>query len=112
MYWSYWWLYEPSESTGSEPVIYRTRSFSFFTVYHHVVILGLNELLFSFPPVLELQQHECKSRLTQYVLPARVAVDWDRVICLPPWHGNERLNCLTLMMPNVTCSSELCIASQ
>ena len=55
LYWSYWWLYEPSESTGSEPVIYRTRSFSFFTVYHHVDILGLNELLFSFPPVLELQ---------------------------------------------------------
>ncbi len=54
-YWSYWWLYEPSESTGSEPVIYRTRSFSFFTVYHHVDILGLKELLFSFPPVLELQ---------------------------------------------------------
>ncbi len=54
-YWSYWWLYEPSESTGSEPVIYRTRSFPFFTVYHHVDILGLNELLFSFPPVLELQ---------------------------------------------------------
>ncbi len=63
-YWSYWWLYEPSESTGSEPVIYRTRSFSFFTVYHHVDILGVNELLFSFTPVLELQQvsglsHRC-----------------------------------------------------
>ncbi len=28
-YWSCWWLYEPSESTGSEPVIYRTRSFPF-----------------------------------------------------------------------------------
>ncbi len=57
MYWSYWWLYEPSESTGSKPIIYRTCSFSFFTVYHHVDILGLNELLFSFPPMLELQ-HE------------------------------------------------------
>ncbi len=55
LYWSYWWLYKPSESTGSEPVIYRTCSFAFFTVYHHVDILGLNELLFSFPPVLELQ---------------------------------------------------------
>ncbi len=63
LYWSYWWLYEPSESTGSEPVIYRTRSFSFFTVYHHVDILGLNELLFSFPPVLELQQ-----RLSAFLL--------------------------------------------
>ncbi len=31
-------------------------AFLFFTVYHHVDILGLNELLFSFPPVLELQQ--------------------------------------------------------
>ncbi len=30
-------------------------AFLFFTVYHHVDILGLNELLFSFPPVLELQ---------------------------------------------------------
>ncbi len=49
-------MYESSESTGSEPVIYRTRSFPFFNVYHHVDILGLNELLFSFPPVLELQQ--------------------------------------------------------
>ncbi len=28
-YWSYWWLYEPSESTGSEPIFYRTRSFPF-----------------------------------------------------------------------------------
>ncbi|KAK0187037.1 hypothetical protein F5146DRAFT_761862 [Armillaria mellea] len=66
-YWSYWWLYEPSESIGSEPVIYRTRNFPFFTVYHHVDILGLNELLFSFPPVLEIRhcvlrtsvQHAC-----------------------------------------------------
>ena len=31
-------------------------AFLFFTVYHHVDILGLNELLFSFPPMLELQQ--------------------------------------------------------
>ncbi len=47
-YWSYWWLYEPSESTGSEPVTYRTRSFPFFTIYHymHVNIHRLNELLF------------------------------------------------------------------
>ncbi len=57
-YWSYWWLYEPSESTGSEPVIYRTHSFPFFTVYHHVDILGLNELLFLFPPMLELQHRQ------------------------------------------------------
>ncbi|PBK61222.1 hypothetical protein ARMSODRAFT_672765, partial [Armillaria solidipes] len=30
-----WWLYEPSESTGSEPVTYRTRSFPFFPPCRH-----------------------------------------------------------------------------
>ncbi len=54
-YWSYWWLYQPSESTSSEPVTYCTVSFPFFTVYHHVNIHRLNKLLFSFSPMLELQ---------------------------------------------------------
>ncbi|KAK0439689.1 uncharacterized protein EV420DRAFT_1169699 [Desarmillaria tabescens] len=44
------WLYEPSESTGSEPVTYRTRRFLFFTVYLHVDVHRLNELLLSSPP--------------------------------------------------------------
>lgn len=54
-------LYEPSESTDSEPTTDRTRSFPFFTVSHHVGLLGINKLLFSFSTVLELQHFEPES---------------------------------------------------
>ncbi|KAK0229626.1 hypothetical protein EDD85DRAFT_794105 [Armillaria nabsnona] len=39
-------------------------AFLFFTVYHYVDILGLNELLFSFSPVLELQHKKLITTLT------------------------------------------------